>query len=269
MGRERRRGARAERPGRPGHDRAPVPRPPSTTPSRGRHTGNRKPGTRNPLPLHLGANRSLRILCQGYSKLRRTPSRRYPSWKLRAPRLADLAPLTMGAPRGWMSCRPARMRLRAGSTRSGQSLKPAASTPRGSSGRPRPSRRLTGRRKRPMRWKWSCRRSGRAGIAGVTVTDRAERKRSSFAPAPAANPAPYPICDLPRQGPGQLRNSHERGEAASAAALALNRQLPYSRGVQQPGCTTAVMHGHRHPELAVWMGPTLDAPVVRIERISR
>ena len=50
-----------------------------------------------------------------------TPSPRHPSWKHRALTLPTLAPLTMDAPSGWMSCRPARTRPRAGSTRSGPS----------------------------------------------------------------------------------------------------------------------------------------------------
>ena len=61
----------------------------------------------------------------------RVQSRRHPSWKCQGSRLSALALLMTGAPRGWMSCRPARTRPRAGSTRSGQSLTPAASTPRG------------------------------------------------------------------------------------------------------------------------------------------
>ena len=142
-------------------------RPPSTTQSRGRQTGNRKPGTRNPMPRHPGANRNLGIPGQGHSGPRRTPSRRDPGLQPRSPKLPNLAPLTTDAPPGWMSCRPARTKPRAGSTRSGPSLTPAASTPPGLSGRPRPSRRPAGRRKRLMRWTWSCKRSGRAGVAGV------------------------------------------------------------------------------------------------------
>jgi hypothetical protein len=49
----------------------------------------------------------------------------------RNPKLPYLTPLTTGAPRDWMNCRPARTRLRAGSTRSAQSSTPAATTPRG------------------------------------------------------------------------------------------------------------------------------------------
>ena len=103
------------------------------------------------------------------------PEPRHPSWKHRAPRLPDLSPLTTDAPPGLMSRRPARTRPRAGSTHSGQSLTPAASTPRGWSGRPRPSRRLIGRPRRPMTWKWSCRGSGRVGVAGVHRPGRAGR----------------------------------------------------------------------------------------------
>jgi hypothetical protein len=48
--------------------------------------------------------------------------------------------------------------------RSEQSWTPAVSTPRGWSGRPTPSQRLTGRQKHPMRSRWSCSRSGRVGL---------------------------------------------------------------------------------------------------------
>ena len=99
---------------------------PSTTASRGRQTGNRKPGTRNPMPLHPDAKRNSRTSCQGYSRPRPTPSPRHPSWKHRALTLPTLTPLRTDASPGWMSCRPARTRPRAGSTRSGPSLTPAA-----------------------------------------------------------------------------------------------------------------------------------------------
>jgi len=83
------------------------------------------------------------------------------------PDAADPGPPDDGRAARLDELQPARTRPRAGSTRSGSSLTPAASTPRGLSGRPRPSRRPAGRRKRLMRWTWSCKRSGRAGVAGV------------------------------------------------------------------------------------------------------
>lgn len=84
---------------------------------------------------------------------RQIPSQTHPSRKPRPPRPPNLGLLTRAAPPGWMSCRPARIRPRAGSTRSGQNLTPAGSTPRGSSGRRRPNRRPAGRQKPPVRWR--------------------------------------------------------------------------------------------------------------------
>ena len=98
-------GRRAWRPGGGSSRRTPTPwtarssastRPPSTTASPGRHSGSRKPGTRNPMPLHPGANRNSRTPCQGYPRPRPTPSRRDPSRKLRASRLPDLGPADDG-----------------------------------------------------------------------------------------------------------------------------------------------------------------------------
>ena len=81
--------ARRRRYGPRDRARAPGRRP--RRPAVAARPASRKPGNRNPMPLHLGANRNSRIPCQGYPGPRRTPSRRHPSWKLRAPRLPALA----------------------------------------------------------------------------------------------------------------------------------------------------------------------------------
>ena len=77
--------------------------------------------------------------------------------------------VTVSAPHDWMSCRHGPTTHRLGLRRSEQGWTPVVSTPRGWSGRPTPSQRLTGRQKHPKRSRWSCSRSGRAGVARVLV----------------------------------------------------------------------------------------------------
>ena len=116
-------------------------RRPSMTASHGRRNRSRKPGIRDRTLLHPDATRSPSSPGHQQPGHRQIPSQTHPSRKPRPPRPPNLGLLTRAAPPGWMSCRPARIRPRAGSTRSGQNLTPAGSTPRGSSGRPRPNRR--------------------------------------------------------------------------------------------------------------------------------
>jgi hypothetical protein len=77
---------------------------------------------------------------------------------------------------------------RAGSTRSVQSSTPAASTPRAQNARPRPNWQPTGRRKRPMTWKWGCERPGRAGAADPRDLACSASPRPTVAAAPASDP---------------------------------------------------------------------------------
>jgi len=128
-------------------------RPPFPKASRGRRNASRKPGMRDRLPSHPGLIRSWSRPGQEQPGPRQTSSQLYPSWKPRLSRPPHLGLLTTARPPGWMSYRLVRTRPYAGSTRNGQNSTPAASTRRGSSGRTRPSRRLVGRRERPMTWK--------------------------------------------------------------------------------------------------------------------
>ena len=77
-----RRGRRAWRPGGGSSRRTPTPwtarssastRPPSTTASRGRQSGSRKPGTRNPMPLHLEREPQLAYSLPGIPEAQTVP----------------------------------------------------------------------------------------------------------------------------------------------------------------------------------------------------
>ena len=109
---------------------------------------------------------------QQHPRPRRSLSPRHLSRELRSPKLPDPSPLMTGTPPGSMGCRPARTKPRAASTRSGHSSTPAASTPRGSSGKHRSSRKLPGRQRRPVEW------TGR-DQAALALTERADTLRFS------------------------------------------------------------------------------------------
>ena len=136
--------------------RGPVRHPPPRAP--GRAAGR----TPSRTPPRLELNRSPGRSGQQDPRPRRNQSPRNPSRELRSPRLPDLAPLMTGAPPDSMSCKPALMRPHAVSTRSRPSLPLAVSTSCGSHRKHRPSRKLSGRLIRLM--KWSGRESGHARI---------------------------------------------------------------------------------------------------------
>ena len=121
-------------------------RPPSTSARRGHQSATRRRNRKQ------SAHPNSRIPCPD--------SRRLPSQSLT---------VTVSAPHDWMSCRHGPTTQRLGLRRSEQGWTPVVSTPRGWSGRPAPSQRLTGRQKHPKRSRWSCSRSGRAGVARVLV----------------------------------------------------------------------------------------------------